>query len=107
MSGKAYVILTPDGRICSRFSTNAVPPKDAVEITEEVSRGIPGDLYAGDEPRLRLKGNEVEEIYPPSPGEDYDWDKDKKKWQMRPEPPDLQAEIEELKNRLSAIEGKK
>jgi hypothetical protein len=98
---RRYKIEDKEHRILSVFKTNCEPPKGAIPIGDDVE--IPGDLYAGDEPRIRHT-DRVEEIYPSSPGENYDWDKDAKRWVQHPAPPDPLAEIEELKNRVRELE---
>jgi hypothetical protein len=101
MKMQRYEIKDKDNRVLAVFKTNCEPPKGAIPIGDDVE--IPGDLYAGDEPRIRHT-DRVEEIYPSSPGEDYQWDKEGKVWKLRPAPPDLQGEIESLRQRVIQLE---
>jgi hypothetical protein len=98
---RRYKIEDKEHRILSVFKTNCEPPKGAIPIGDDVE--IPGDLYAGDEPRIRHT-DRVEEIYPSSPGENYLWDRDTKTWKEQPKPPDLRDEIVELTQRIEQLE---
>lgn len=107
MKNQRYMIKDDQDRVLSVFRTNAVPPESAIPIDDEVE--IPGDLYAGDEPRIRHR-DKVEELYPSAPGEDYDWDSSNKVWKKRPEPVDriaeLEARVNQLEEAASGIRGR-
>jgi hypothetical protein len=107
MKMQGYVICDSENMILSKFRTNVHYPGQATPVSDELYKLIPNDLYAGDEPRIRLPDPEIaiiEEVYLSAPGNDYDWDKETKTWKKRPEPVD---EIAELKKRVEALEAER